>query len=118
MDLVYPLQVANGKLVTTTSYETIVRQHIIHALDTRIEELLMFPEYGTPVAAFASIGNLPRLLSDIKDAVSLSLLLFEDVFIDIQGGFTDDGRVDLAIEYSIEDVAQLSIERLIDLGYG
>lgn len=118
MDLVYPLAVANGKLQVTNSYEQIVRQHIRHAIDTRIEELLMLPEYGTPNFAFTSSNNLAVLLSNIKDAVKLSLTEFEDVFIDITGNFTDDGRLDVEIAYSIADVAQLSIQQLIDLGYG
>lgn len=117
-ELVYPLAVANGKLVLTDSYETVARQHIIHALDTKLEELLMLPEYGSPIAAFMTVADLPTFLRELKEAIMLSLTQFKDVFIDVTGGFTTDGQLDVSIEYSIEDLEKASIQRLIDLGFG
>lgn len=117
-DLIYPLSVANGKLAVTDSYDRLARQHIIHALDTKLEELLMLPEYGSPVAAFISVPDLPQFLAQVEVSIKLSLTQFEDVFIQALGEFTDDGLLSLQIAYSIDDVGQLSIDRLLQLGYG
>lgn len=109
--LVYPLAAANGRLVLTSDYPTIVKQVIRATIQTYWEERVMRPDFGVPNFVFESQPNLAPVLGDIRAALDNSLSTdLPDVSYQVLGAIGDTGQLQVTIAYQVADLDPDSLE--------
>lgn len=95
--LVYPCQVKDGRLVTTDSYPELVRQAIIHTINTKLGELVWTPEYGTGYLVLDQTA--PEVLRQLREAVEFTLLSYPQVSFKLFAQPSDTGQFNVVIAY-------------------
>jgi phage baseplate assembly protein W len=68
-----PISFSNGKLVTTTDIEEIIKQKILDVLVTRPGERLMFPDYGADLYSLLYERLDPLVFADFKAEALLDI---------------------------------------------
>lgn len=110
--LTYPLQVVDGKLVTTSSYPEIVRQAILSAIMTKQEERIFHPDdYGTEEILFSTV--LPQTILNINQAITNGIIDLPDVLFDTYGHIDDLGVLTVTVVYSVEEITD-SLEIVLE----
>lgn len=109
--IVYPLKVINGQVLTTDTYTRIVQQNILASLKTYQEERVMRPLEFMPRNIFDSQESLPRILSEVRQAIADALALnFPEVSYSLQGAVTDDGIVTVVVLWTSPDTDPQELE--------
>jgi hypothetical protein len=98
---VYPLQVVDGKLVLTDDYPTLVKQAIIHAINTKLGELVWHPELGTGYLVFDR--SVPEVLRQMREALEFSLKSYPQVSFKLYAQPSDTGQLSVLITYQTPD---------------
>jgi hypothetical protein len=109
-----PLQAVDSRVLLTDDYPTIVKQNIIAAIVTYQDERVYRPEFGIDDPVFTAIDTVPGMLGLIKTAIAGALDEdFPDVTYNVLGSITEDGRLDLVVNYRCGDADPDSLETTI-----
>jgi phage baseplate assembly protein W len=98
---VYPLQVVDGKLKLTDDYPELVKQAIVHTVNTKLGELVWHPEYGTGYLVFDK--SVPEVLRQLREALEFSLKSYPQVSFKLYAQPSDDGRLNALVTYQTPD---------------
>lgn len=97
----YPLSVSYGSLELTDDYPTIVKQAILSALQTELEERSYVPEYGLPRSEFESVSSIVSMMAICRQAISEGLEGYSGVTYDLRGSIGDSGLLTLLVSYQV-----------------
>lgn len=99
--LLYPLQVLNGKLITTSSYPEIVKGVILSTLYTYQDERVWYPEYGNKNYLFST--DVLEVKLGIDSSLANSLQEYPGVVFSTSVLPSDTGRLQVDVYYWVGD---------------
>lgn len=92
--IVYPLTIEKGTISTLEEeldYPTIIKQAVVQALSTELEERPMFLDYGLDDVIHSSMNNPSEYLSRIEECLGIGLASYPGLTYSVTGFIEDDG---------------------------
>lgn len=106
----YPLSFdAYGSILLVSDYPERVKQAMLSALLTRLEERVWFPEYGLNDREFRAAYPLPQQLRIIRECLDLALAGFPDVSYLLRGAILEGGKVYVEVLYQVAEEEEKSL---------
>jgi hypothetical protein len=100
----YPLALSrSGGLEVVEDYPTLVKQAIFHAIQTIKGELVWYPRSGRDWLVFQSTSNVATILQSLRGSIQDSLEGYPGVNFELLGGFTEENRLSVVVNYRVPD---------------
>lgn len=113
--LSYPLSHDNGDLVITDNYVELVRQAIVHSIQTIKGELVWTPGYGRDWLVFDSSFDTARILAKLRASIAKGLEGYSGVSFSLLGGWTSEGELTVVVNYFTPDSDPSTTTVVLDL---
>lgn len=97
--LKYPLQAVNGSLTLNNDPERQSIEAVIGVLNTREEERVMNPGFGTEWLEFRALNDLPGLVRRLEVSLNNSLSEYPDFDYRITATIDDSGVLEVNVYY-------------------
>ena len=109
MKLKYPLEVQNGRLVLTSDYPGRVRESILAAVLTEVEERVLRPDFGRSHLPFDTY-QIPDILRNCRTAIQTALAVYPGIEFRLSGTPYDDGTLYILVAYFSPDLQPGTVE--------
>lgn len=115
-DFVYPMELdGSGDIKVTEDYPTLVKQAIIHSLNTIRGEMVWYPSQGRLYMVFDAVQDVPATLAEIRQVIQRGLTGYSDVTFQLFSRFDSESQMSVIILYQCPSLDPTRLEVTVPL---